>query len=46
MELKKLSLIICSIFLVLSVNANADTDKECFEKVSRGIFKFNQDLTI
>ncbi len=42
MELKKLSLIICSIFLVLSVNANADTDKECFEKVSRGIFKFNQ----
>jgi phospholipid-binding lipoprotein MlaA len=24
------------------VNANAETDKECFEKVSRGVFKFNQ----
>ena len=42
MEFKKLHLIICSIFLVYSVSANAQTDKECFEKVSRGIFKFNQ----
>ena len=42
MEFKKLLLIICSIFIILSVNANAQTDKECFEKVSRGIFKFNQ----
>ena len=42
MEFKKLHLIICSIFLVFSVNANAQSDKECFEKVSRGIFKFNQ----
>jgi len=42
MEFKKLHLIILSIFLVFSVNANAQTDKECFEKVSRGIFKFNQ----
>ena len=42
MEFKKLHLIIFSIFLVFSVNANAQTDKECFEKVSRGIFKFNQ----
>ena len=23
-------------------SANAEADKECFEKVSRGIFKFNQ----
>ena len=42
MEFKKLHLIICSIFLVYSVSANAQTDKECFEKISRGIFKFNQ----
>ena len=42
MEFKKLHLIICSIFLVYSVNANAQTDKECFEKISRGVFKFNQ----
>jgi len=44
MGFKKLHLIFCCIFLVLSVSANAqtDTDKECFEKVSRGIFKFNQ----
>ena len=42
MEFKKLNLIICSIFLVYSVSANAQTEKECFEKVSRGVFKFNQ----
>ena len=42
MGFKKLHLLICSIFLALSVSANAQTDKECFEKVSRGIFKFNQ----
>mgnify|MGYP003308352276 FL=1 len=42
MEFKKLLLIICSICIIFSVNANAQTDKECFEKVSRGIFKFNQ----
>ena len=27
---------------MFSVNAYAKSDKECFEKVSRGIFKFNQ----
>ena len=42
MEFKKLYLIICSGLLIFTVNANAQTDKECFEKVSRGIFKFNQ----
>ena len=42
MEFKKLHLIIYSVFLIFTVNANAQTDKECFEKVSRGIFKFNQ----
>ena len=42
MEFKKLYIIACSIFLLLSVNANAETDKECFEKISRGVFQFNQ----
>jgi len=43
MGFKKLHILICSIlFIVLSVNANAQTEKECFEKTSRGIFKFNQ----
>ena len=42
MEFKKLYLIACSVFLLLSVNANAETDKECFEKISRGVFQFNQ----
>ena len=43
MRFKKLNLIICSIFFVFSVTATAqsNSDKECFEKVSRGIFKFN-----
>jgi len=42
MGFKKLYLIVFSIFLVLPLSANAQTDKECFEKISRGIFKFNQ----
>ena len=44
MEFKKIRITLCSVILSLffiSV-ANAQTDKECFEKVSRGIFKFNQ----
>ena len=28
--------------ILLVVSANADAENECFEKVSRGIFKFNQ----
>ena len=42
MGFKKLHIIVCYIFLAFSVNAYAQSDKECFEKVSRGIFKFNQ----
>ena len=44
MELKKLRIIFYSIILniCLVVTANAQADKECFEKVSRGVFKFNQ----
>ena len=43
MRFKKLHLTICSILFVFSVTATAqsNSDKECFEKVSRGIFKFN-----
>ena len=44
MGFKKLQIILCSIILniFLAASANAEADKECFEKVSRGIFKFNQ----
>ena len=44
MRFKKLHLIICSILFVFSLTATAqsNSDKECFEKVSRGIFKFNE----
>jgi phospholipid-binding lipoprotein MlaA len=38
---KSIILIITSLFL-LSSNLSAETEKECFEKVSRGIFKFNK----
>jgi phospholipid-binding lipoprotein MlaA len=39
---KKSIIIITSIFFLLSSNLSAKTEKECFEKVSRGIFKFNK----
>ncbi len=44
MGIKKLQIIIYSIVLniCLVLSANAETENECFEKVSRGIFKFNQ----
>jgi len=43
MRSKKLHIFVYSIlFVALSVNANAQAEKECFEKASRGIFKFNQ----
>ena len=44
MAFKKLHLITCFVFFVFTVSANAQSssDKECFEKVSRGIFKFNE----
>ncbi len=42
MGFKKFHLIFFSILLVFASYAHANTDKECFEKVSRGIFKFNQ----
>lgn len=44
MELKKLQVIVYSVVINLFfiAVANAQAEKECFEKVSRGIFKFNQ----
>ena len=44
MGIKKIQIILYSILLnfLIVVSANAETEKECFEKISRGIFKFNQ----
>ena len=43
MILKNLQVIFYSVMLnILLVSANAETENECFETVSRGIFKFNQ----
>ena len=44
MKFKKIQIIFYSILLniLFIFTANAQPEKECFEKVSRGIFKFNQ----
>ena len=44
MGFKKIQIILYSILIniFLLVSANAQSENECFEKVSRGIFKFNQ----
>ena len=42
MSLKKIIILISASFLLLSTNLKAEPEKECFEKVSRSIFKFNQ----
>ena len=44
MEFKKIQILFYSIILNICfvVSANAEAENECFEKVSRGIFKFNQ----
>jgi len=42
MNLKKSIILISASLFLLSSNLSAETEKECFEKVSRGIFKFNQ----
>ena len=44
MRFRKIQVILCSIILnaCLVFNANAEAENECFENVSRGIFKFNQ----
>jgi phospholipid-binding lipoprotein MlaA len=42
MGLKKSIILITASIFLLSSNLSAETEKDCFEKVSRGIFKFNQ----
>ena len=42
MGIKKNIFIISSILLLSIVPLKADSEKECFENVSRGVFKFNQ----
>ena len=42
MSFKKLIISISACLLLLSSNLSAEPEKECFEKVSRGIFKFNK----
>ena len=42
MIFKKIIILISTIFLLLSASLRAETEKECFEKVSRSIFKFNK----
>jgi len=42
MVFKKFIILCFTSLVLLSSNLYAETEKECFEKVSRGIFKFNQ----
>ena len=42
MNFKKIIILISASILLLSTSLRAETEKECFEKVSRSIFKFNQ----
>ena len=44
MYLKKYTILFLVSLLLFSSNANAQTEKECFEKLSRGIYKFNKGL--
>ena len=42
MDIKKTIIIISASIFLLSTSLKAETEKECFEGVSRSIFKFNQ----
>ena len=42
MIFKKIIILFTASFLLLSSSLKAETEKECFEKVSRSVFKFNQ----
>ena len=42
MTFKKIIILFTASFLLLSSSLKAETEKECFEKVSRSVFKFNQ----
>ena len=41
MNYKKIIILLSAAAIFFSGNLHAETEKECFEKVSRGIFKFN-----
>jgi len=42
MSFKKIILSILASFILLTSNLSAETEKECFENVSRAVFKFNK----
>ena len=42
MSLKKIIILFSASFILFSSGASAESEKECFEKVSRSIFKFNK----
>ena len=42
MNFKNLGILITAGTLLFNTNLSAETEKECFEKLSRGIFEFNQ----
>ena len=42
MKYKKSIILIATCFLLLGSILREETEEECFEKVSRGIFKFNK----
>ena len=44
MIFKKIIILLSASFILFYSNVNAKTENECFEKVSRGIFKFNKGL--
>ena len=42
--MRKILVLITALFIICSSNLRAETEKECFEKVSRSVFKFNEGL--
>jgi len=42
MNIKKIIILILTSLILFSSNLNAETESECFEKLSRNIFKFNK----
>lgn len=44
MGLKKFIILFSASFILISSSASANTEKECFEKVSRSVFKFNKEF--
>ena len=42
--MRKILVLITAILIIGSDNLKAETEKECFEKVSRSVFKFNEGL--